>query len=151
MKRSLARSCLSVTLKGKRGTFRPKMVKVTTVFLWLCIEMLFIETCRSWRRRRRRRRRRTPVCIPSDCRVSGWSNWGSCSSPCGTGGIQWRTRRVTSSHNSCGQCPFHMRESKRCNVGLCANYGRPHSSGCHCRSRYTGTCCRAGEFSRSKY
>lgn len=131
------------------------MVKLTTVIVWLSIEMLFIESCQPvfWGRRRRRRRRRPPPPPPVpcvDCRVSGWSSWGGCSYPCGTGGVRWRSRHVTSSQNYCGSCQYHMRESKRCNIGLCANYGRPHSSGCYCRSGYTGTCCRTGEFLRSK-
>lgn len=115
------------------------------MFVWLCIAMLFIESCHSWWDRRRRRR--SPPLPPcADCRVSGWSSWGGCSYPCGNGGVQWRSRHVTISQNHCGSCSYHMRESKRCNIGLCANYGRPHSSGCYCRLGYTGTCCKAGEF-----
>ncbi|CAH3034508.1 unnamed protein product, partial [Pocillopora meandrina] len=120
--------------------------------VWLCIVMLFSETCYAfWSRRRRRRRPPPPPpCVPRNCVVSHWSNYGSCSYPCGTGGVQWKTRywrsrHVTISQNHCGSCSYHMRESKRCNIGLCANYGRPHSSGCYCRLGYTGTCCRAGE------
>lgn len=154
--RKFACSVLHLSLEGKKGIFSWKMVKLTTLIVWLCIAMLFIESCHTWRRRRRRRRRRPPPppppppCHRRDCSVSGWSNWGSCSYPCGTGGIQLRTRYITRVKNQCGQCPYHFTERKRCNIGLCANYGQPHSSGCYCRSGYTGTCCRTGKFLRSK-
>ena len=137
----------SVAWRALKLPFLHTMVKVSTMFVWLCIAMLFIESCHSWWDRRRRRRRPpspSPPC--ADCRVSGWSSWGGCSYPCGNGGVQWRSRHVTISQNHCGSCSYHMRESKRCNIGLCANYGRPHSSGCYCRLGYTGTCCKAGEF-----
>ena len=35
-----------------------------------------------------------PTCRPVDCVVTSWSLWGPCSVPCGTSGIQERTRQV---------------------------------------------------------
>ena len=122
------------------------MTKLTTIFCWLCIVMLFAETSAVFWRRRRRRRRRSPTCHASDCTVSSWSGWGSCSYPCGTSGTQSRSRYVTSQASCGGSCPFHLSESQACNRGGCHNYGTPHSTGCRCRAGYTGTCCDQGKF-----
>ena len=124
------------------------MAKITTFLVWLCIVMLFSETCYAfWSRRRRRRRPPPPPpCVPRNCVVSHWSNYGSCSYPCGTGGVQWKTRYVKKAQSCGGQCPYHLREAKACNVGLCANHGRPHSTGCSCRAGYTGKCCHNGKY-----
>ena len=134
--------------KERETIFVRKMAKITTFLVWLCIVMLFSEPCYAfWSRRRRRRRPPPPPpCVPRNCVVSHWSNYGSCSYPCGTGGVQWKTRYVKKAQSCGGQCPYHLRESKACNVGLCANHGRPHSTGCSCRAGYTGKCCHNGKY-----
>lgn len=144
---------LLVAFFGGNETFfsfsRIKMTKVTAFFCLLCIVMLFAETSTfAWRRRRRRRRRRTITCQLSDCTVSSWSSWSSCSYPCGTGGTQSRSRYVTT-RQACGgrPCPS-LYESRACNrnPNLCRNYGTPHSTGCFCKAGFTGTCCSYGKF-----
>ncbi|XP_068755738.1 spondin-1-like isoform X1 [Montipora capricornis] len=63
----------------------------------------------GWRRRRRRR------CQPTDCSVSSWNSWSSCSTDtCGQQGLQRRSRTVTSSA-SCGgaACPT-LDETRQC-------------------------------------
>jgi len=53
-----------------------------------------------------------------DCKVSDWSDWGSCSKTCG-GGVQKRTRRVLSQPCSGGaNCP-NLEESRQCNTQSC--------------------------------
>lgn len=122
------------------------MSKVVKTILFAVFIALFFSEASAWRRRRRRRSPPPPPpCQPRDCTVSSWSNYGSCSYPCGTSGVQWRSRYVTRVQSCGGQCPYNLHESKACNRGLCANHGTPHSSGCYCRAGYTGTCCQHGE------
>ncbi len=116
-----------------------------TIFFLLCVAMLFPESS-TWRRRRRRRAPPPPPpCTRQDCAVSSWSSWGSCSYPCGNNGVQSRSRSIVT-HPSCnGQpCPS-LSETIACNRGNCLNQGTPHSTGCHCRAGYTGTCCQNGK------
>ena len=134
------------------------MTKITTIFAWLCIVMLFTETgAVFWSRRRSSRRRRSappppvapPPCQPVRCVLSSWTTWSSCSYPCGNSGIISRTRYKLSIENSCGSCD-HLREEQACNRDQClpsknAGSTGSHYTGCHCRAGYTGTCCRRGK------
>ena len=127
-----------------------------TVFVALCVVMLFTETSSFWRRRRRRRRRPPPPVNPCagsrDCLVSSWSGWGSCSWPCGDSGVMARSRYITSTAINCGSCPYPLRETRSCNreAWRCRNGGTRASRGCNCRPGWTGTCCRSGESTVSK-
>lgn len=123
-----------------------------TIFFLLCIAMLLTETSTFWRRRRRRRRSPPPPppCTRQDCTVSSWSSWSGCSYPCGNSGVQSRSRSISTPQNCGGQpCPS-LSETRSCNRGGCLNQGTPHSTGCHCRSGYTGTCCQNGKLTYSK-
>jgi len=64
----------------------------------------------------------TKICNPqpckTDCKVSDWSNWGSCSKTCG-GGVKTRTRKIVS--KSCGggkDCP-PLVDTEPCNTQSC--------------------------------
>ncbi len=86
-------------------------------FLFLTLLLLlgvFVNEGESWWTSRRRRRR----CTASNCHVSGWSSWGSCSQNCGTSGVQGRSRRVTKVA-SCGGGCYHLSESRACNRKCC--------------------------------
>lgn len=55
---------------------------------------------------------------PSDCVVSDWSEWGTCSAECG-GGSQERTRTITASAANGGvECPA-LEESRACGTEAC--------------------------------
>jgi hemicentin len=57
-------------------------------------------------------------CLTSDCQVSSWTEWSSCTSPCG-GGLQNRTRTVTSPAQNGGlRCPALI-DYQACNVASC--------------------------------
>jgi len=59
----------------------------------------------------------TQAC-PIDCEVSTWTEWNSCSKPCG-GGVQTRTRTVTKPSAYGGkECPL-LKETKPCNEQSC--------------------------------
>ncbi len=124
-----------------------KSTEVTRIILFLlCIAMLFTESSTWWGRRRRRRSRPVPPpCTRQNCAVSSWSSWDSCSYLCGNSGVQSRSRTIVTNPSCNGQpCPS-LSESKACNRGNCLNQGTPHSTGCHCRAGYTGTCCGNGK------
>ena len=91
----------------------------------------------GWRRRRRRR------CPVTNCAVSNWSPWSSCTLPCGTGGQQIRTRKVTKQATCGGSCSAQLKQSRACNIG-CSGRGIPHKGRCDCKTGYSGRCCTGG-------
>ena len=79
------------------------------IHVYIIILICATET-NSWRRRRRRR------CKVSDCQVSPWSSWSSCSAvQCGIPGSKHRFRHVFL-QPACGgtPCPPNMRETAYC-------------------------------------
>eukprot|EP01059_Diplonema_ambulator_P034039 TRINITY_DN743_c0_g1_i4.p1 TRINITY_DN743_c0_g1~~TRINITY_DN743_c0_g1_i4.p1 ORF type:complete len:2187 (+),score=171.86 TRINITY_DN743_c0_g1_i4:829-6561(+) len=60
----------------------------------------------------------TQPCTDGMCLVSGWGDWGACSSPCGPTGTQKRTRTIISERD--GQCPV-LEEEIPCNRDPCDN------------------------------
>ena len=116
---------------------------VSRVFLIsVLILIIFSQDTEGWRRRRRRRR--TP-CKKQDCTMSSWSNWCTCSYPCGVGGKQTRKRTVIRPASCGGSCPYGYRlsESRSCNIG-CPNGGTVAVGRCICRPGFGGRCCDAG-------
>lgn len=90
------------------------MTRWVALILALGILAVVLTPSDAWRRRRRRRRR----CSVVHCRVSSWSSWSSCTRSCG-GGSSTRTRRKTTTQSCGGGCPYHFRETKRCNTQCC--------------------------------
>lgn len=80
--------------------------------------LLFLSFClppsTAWFFARRRRRR----CSASNCRMSSWSSWGSCSKACG-GGTRSRSRYKVASESCGGSCPYSTRETAHCNTQCC--------------------------------
>ena len=109
-------------------------------FLWFFLVLLFVILDRSegWRRRRRRR------CPVTNCDVSYWSSWSSCTAACGWGGTQWRSRSVTRGPSCGGSCPYALSQSQGCNR-FCYNGGTPQQSWCNCKIGYSGQCCKGGK------
>ena len=104
---------------GKRHDQRKRfefslMARWIALILALGIIAVVLTPSDAWRRRRRRRRR----CSVRHCSVSSWSSWSSCTRPCGWGSTT-RARRITVSQSCGGGCPYHLRETKRCNTHCC--------------------------------
>ena len=98
----------------------------------------FVDDARGWWWSRRRRRR----CWASDCIVSNWYPWGSCSQSCGSYGTQTRSRHVTRSAYCGGGC-YSLSESRACNRVCCPiNCGWSWSN--------WGTCAGCGNSTRSR-
>ncbi|XP_006822287.1 uncharacterized protein LOC102809458 [Saccoglossus kowalevskii] len=99
------------------------------VLYGLCINV------NGWRRRRR-------SCSPTDCILSSWSSWSSCSSECGTNGLKTRTRTLYS-HATCGGSCGSRSESVSCNndAASCHFHGYPSGSQCICYDGFHGLCC----------
>jgi len=57
-----------------------------------------------------------------DCKLSKWSDWSECSRPCGSSGLQQRTRAVIADTKPGGTCP-PLSESRECNRTPCNRYG----------------------------
>ena len=125
--------------KTNNSCFKLKPVKMTAKHLWIFVILIMLATqTEGWRRRRRRR------CPRTNCAVTSFNQWSSCSQPCGNGGTQTRTRTVTR-RPSCGgsSCP-PLRETRACNRG-CSNGGFALTGRCLCKSGYGGQCCTRGK------
>lgn len=61
----------------------------------------------------------TQACpVPTNCTVSSWGLWSSCSKSCG-GGTRTRTRAITKQATNGGSCPYTLSESQACNTQSC--------------------------------
>nr|XP_002127606.1 coadhesin [Ciona intestinalis] len=78
---------------------------------------------------------------PINCVTSAWSSWGTCSKTCGAGGVEIRTRTVTTAAQHGGTACPSLTESKACNQ-VCMNNGTFTGGRCVCVGSYTGTCCQ---------
>ena len=84
-----------------------------------------------------------PKC--KECLTSHWTQWGSCSSPCGKKGYQSRTRLVHHP-SSCpnGSCTHLLTKTWRPCNRFCHNGGTPNRWFCSCPLNYIGDCCETG-------
>lgn len=126
--------------------FKKNVETMMSRFLWSSLVLalvLMVDQTEGWRRRRRRR------CPVRNCSVGPWTSWSTCTQPCGTGGSQRRTRRMTSAATCGGSCPALV-ETRNCNRG-CSNGGTPVSGRCiNCKTGYSGRCCTGGNILRQK-
>lgn len=79
------------------------------------------------------------------CLTSHWTQWGSCSSPCGKKGYQSRTRLVHHP-SSCpnGSCSHLLTKAWRPCNRFCYNGGTPNRWFCSCPLTHIGDCCETG-------
>ena len=87
-------------------TMPQKHTKTLILLIFFCYSAYDTEAI-FWNRRRR-------SCSASNCQMSSWSSWASCSAPCGHFSSQHRTRYVRT-HASCGgSCPYSTQETRSC-------------------------------------
>jgi len=89
------------------------MMRCAALILTLGVITVVLTPSNAWRRRRRRRR-----CPVRRCTVSSWTSWSSCTRSCG-GGSTTRTRGKAISESCGGGCPYHFKETIRCNTNCC--------------------------------
>ena len=88
-------------------------------------------------------RRCAPTCWGS------WSEYGTCSDPCGTHGYQTSTRQVSPPSDCVSWvarygCQGSSSRTRACNR-MCHNGGTPRDGWCSCTAWYQGTCCETRE------
>ena len=78
-----------------------------------------------------------------NCQLSSWSEWSSCSTPCGVSGIQTSSRHRIITEQCGGTCSTTFRKTRSCPEQSCLNGGSLHSSGtCFCNEGFSGDCCQ---------
>jgi len=59
---------------------------------------------------------------PADCVLSGWSDWSTCTVPCG-GGKQYSTRTIVQGAVFGGRCTNILQQEQDCNTDPCPSSG----------------------------
>lgn len=78
-----------------------------------------------------------------NCQLSSWSEWSSCSTPCGVSGIQTSSRHRIITEQCGGTCSTTFRKTRGCPEQSCLNGGSLHSNGtCFCNEGFSGDCCQ---------
>lgn len=82
-----------------------------------------------------------------DCQLSSWSEWSHCTTDCGVGGLQTRTRQRTIYERCGGSCSggSDLKMERSCSRKTCFNGGSLMGGACSCKEGYTGYCCEKNE------
>ena len=83
-----------------------------------------------------------------DCQLSSWSEWSHCTTDCGVGGLQTRTRQRTIYERCGGSCSggSDLKMERSCPRKTCFNGGSLMGGACSCKEGYTGYCCEKSNY-----
>lgn len=76
-----------------------------------------------------------------DCKISSWSEWSACTTPCGISGIQSSARHRIAIEKCGGTCTSTFRKTRKCPLLSCLNGGTLEDGTCFCTKNYGGNCC----------
>ena len=76
-----------------------------------------------------------------DCQLSSWSEWSSCTTPCGVSGTQRSARHRIVIEKCGGTCTSTFRKTRTCPDLSCLNGGSLKDGSCFCKEGYSGNCC----------
>ena len=87
-----------------------------------------------------------------DCQLSSWSEWSHCTTDCGVGGLQTRTRQRTIYERCGGSCSggSDLKMERSCPRKNCFNGGSLMGGACSCKEGYTGYCCEKSNYGQKK-
>lgn len=87
-----------------------------------------------------------------DCQLSSWSEWSHCTTDCGVGGLQTRTRQRTIYERCGGSCSggSDLKMERSCPRKTCFNGGSLMGGACSCKEGYTGYCCEKSNYGQKK-
>ncbi|XP_078377722.1 thrombospondin type-1 domain-containing protein 7A-like [Oculina patagonica] len=84
----------------------------------------------------------TVTTTPVHCRLSSWSEWSACSTPCGISGTQSSSRHRNTTEQCGGTCTSTFRKTRACPDLSCLNGGSLKDGTCFCKEGYSGACCQ---------
>ena len=88
-----------------------------------------------------------------DCQLSSWSEWSHCTTDCGVGGLQTRTRQRTIYERCGGSCSggSDLKMERSCPRKTCFNGGSLMGGACSCKEGYTGYCCEKSNYRQKRH
>lgn len=78
---------------------------------------------------------------PVDCKLSYWSKWSACTTPCGVKGKQYSSRYRVIAEQCGGKCSSFLSKTQSCPSPRCFNGGGLRDEACFFKEGFSGDCC----------